>query len=158
MTTPSASREFDTVLVANRGEIARRIIRTLQTMGIRSVAVYSDADADAPHVREADDAVRIGPAPVAESYLDIDAVIAAARATGAQAIHPGYGFLSESVGLAEACAESGVVFIGPPIDALQIMGDKAKARDHVVRSGVPVVPGFDAVSYTHLTLPTTPYV
>lgn len=144
MTTPSASREFDTVLVANRGEIARRIIRTLQTMGIRSVAVYSDADADAPHVREADDAVRIGPAPVAESYLDIDAVIAAARATGAQAIHPGYGFLSESVGLAEACAESGVVFIGPPIDALQIMGDKAKARDHVVRSGVPVVPGFDA--------------
>ncbi|WP_259161745.1 ATP-binding protein [Microbacterium phyllosphaerae] len=137
-------QRFDTVLVANRGEIARRIIRTLRALGIRSIAVYSDADADAPHVREADDAVRIGAAPAAESYLDIDAVIGAARATGAQAIHPGYGFLSESVGLAEACAEGGIVFIGPSVDALQIMGDKAKARDHVVRSGVPVVPGFDA--------------
>lgn len=135
---------FGTVLVANRGEIARRIIRTLRTLGIRSVAVYSDADADAPHVREADEAVRIGGAAAAESYLDIDAVIGAARATGAEAIHPGYGFLSESVGLAEACAESGIVFIGPSVEALQIMGDKAKARDHVVRSGVPVVPGFDA--------------
>ncbi|MBW8763399.1 MAG: ATP-grasp domain-containing protein [Microbacterium sp.] len=135
---------FHTVLVANRGEIARRVIRTLRELGIRSVAVYSDADAASPHVEEADAAVRIGPAPAAESYLDIDAVIAAARATGAQAIHPGYGFLSESVGLAEACAESGIVFIGPSIDALQIMGDKAKAREHVARHGVPVVPGFDA--------------
>ncbi|WP_448720446.1 acetyl/propionyl/methylcrotonyl-CoA carboxylase subunit alpha [Microbacterium natoriense] len=135
---------FHTVLVANRGEIARRVIRTLRRLGIRSVAMYSDADASAPHVREADDAVRIGPAPASESYLDIDAVIAAARATGAQAIHPGYGFLSESVGLAEACAESGIVFIGPSTEALQIMGDKARAREHVVRSGVPVVPGFDA--------------
>ena len=135
---------FHTVLVANRGEIARRVIRTLRELGIRSVAVYSDADAAAPHVREADAAVRIGPAPAAESYLDIDAVIAAARTTGAQAIHPGYGFLSESVGLAEACAESGIVFIGPSVEALQIMGDKARARDHVMRYGVPVVPGFDA--------------
>ena len=135
---------FHTVLVANRGEIARRVIRTLRALGIRSVAVYSDADASAPHVREADVAVRIGPAPAADSYLDIDAVIAAARSTGAQAIHPGYGFLSESVGLAEACAESGIVFIGPSVDALQIMGDKARARDHVMRYGVPVVPGFDA--------------
>ncbi|WP_337026704.1 acetyl/propionyl/methylcrotonyl-CoA carboxylase subunit alpha [Microbacterium sp. LB16] len=135
---------FHTVLVANRGEIARRVIRTLRALGIRSVAVYSDADAGSPHVREADAAVRIGPAPAAESYLDIDAVIAAARSTGAQAIHPGYGFLSESVGLAEACAESGIVFIGPSVQALQIMGDKARARDHVMRYGVPVVPGFDA--------------
>ena len=142
--SPSNPLSFDTVLVANRGEIARRVIRTLRALGIRSVAVYSDADAAAPHVREADAAVRIGPAPAAESYLDIDAVIAAARSTGAQAIHPGYGFLSESVGLAEACAESGIVFIGPSIDALQIMGDKARARDHVMRHGVPVVPGFDA--------------
>lgn len=140
----STTPYFSTVLVANRGEIARRVIRTLRTLGIRSIAVYSDADAEAPHVREADDAVRIGPPPAAESYLDIDAVIAAARSTGAQAIHPGYGFLSESVGLAEACAESGIVFIGPGVDALQIMGDKARARDHVMRSGVPVVPGFDA--------------
>ncbi|MFJ4225050.1 acetyl/propionyl/methylcrotonyl-CoA carboxylase subunit alpha [Microbacterium sp. NPDC089695] len=141
MNTPPA---FSTVLVANRGEIARRVIRTLRALGIRSVAVYSDADADAPHVREADDAVRIGPPPAAESYLDIDAVVGAARRSGAQAIHPGYGFLSESVGLAEACAESGIVFIGPGVEALQIMGDKARARDHVMRSGVPVVPGFDA--------------
>lgn len=143
-TPASASPLFDTVLVANRGEIARRVIRTLRSLGIRSVAVYSDADAEAPHVREADQAVRIGAAPAAESYLDIDAVVGAARATRAQAIHPGYGFLSESVGLAEACAESGIVFIGPSVEALQIMGDKARAREHVMRSGVPVVPGFDA--------------
>lgn len=138
------TRDFDAVLVANRGEIARRVIRTLRSRGIRSVAVHSDADRDAPHVREADEAVWIGPAPAADSYLDIDAVIAAARRSGAQAIHPGYGFLSESVGLAQACAETGIVFIGPSIEALQIMGDKARARDHVIRSGVPVVPGFDA--------------
>ncbi len=144
MTEPAPARLFDSVLVANRGEIARRIIRTLRRLGIRSIAVHSDADADAPHIREADEAVRIGPAPAAESYLDIDAIIDAARRTGASAIHPGYGFLSESVGLAEACIESGIVFIGPSVEALQIMGDKAKARDHVVRSGVPVVPGFDA--------------
>lgn len=144
MLTTQAPRAFDTVLVANRGEIARRIIRTLRRLGVRSVAVYSDADADAPHVREADAAVRIGPAPAAESYLDIDAVIGAARATGADAVHPGYGFLSESVGLAEACAESGIVFIGPSVRALRIMGDKAMARAHVQRSDVPVVPGFDA--------------
>lgn len=143
---------FHTVLVANRGEIARRVIRTLRALGIRSVAVYSDADAAAPHVREADVAVRIGPAPAAESYLDIDAVIAAARSTGAQAIHPGYGFLSESVGLAEACAESGIVFVGPSIDALQIMGDKARAREHVLRYGVPVVPGFDAKGLSDLEI------
>lgn len=143
-TSTSSGVPFHTVLVANRGEIARRVIRTLRSLGIRSVAVYSDADATSPHVREADLAVRIGPAPAAESYLDIDAVIAAARTAGAQAIHPGYGFLSESVGLAEACEESGIVFIGPSVEALQIMGDKARARDHVLRYGVPVVPGFDA--------------
>ncbi len=150
----SSSRavSFHTVLVANRGEIARRVIRTLRALGIRSVAVYSDADAAAPPVREADVAVRIGPAPAAESYLDIDAVIAAARRTGAQAIHPGYGFLSESVGLAEACAESGIVFVGPSVEALQIMGDKARAREHVLRYGVPVVPGFDAKGLSDLEI------
>ena len=148
----SKALSFHTVLVANRGEIARRVIRTLRAHGIRSVAVYSDADATAPHVREADAAVRIGPAPAADSYLDIDAVIAAARATGAQAIHPGYGFLSESVDLAEACAESGIVFIGPSVEALQIMGDKARAREHVRRFGVPVVPGFDAKGLSDLEI------
>lgn len=139
---------FHTVLVANRGEIARRVVRTLRELGIRSVAVYSDADASAPHVREADTAIRIGPAPATESYLNIGAVIDAAKRAGAQAIHPGYGFLSESVGLAEACADEDIVFIGPDVLALEIMGDKAKARDHVERHGVPVVPGFDAAGLT----------
>ena len=136
--------DLGTVLVANRGEIARRIIRTLRARGIRSVAVYSDADADAPHVREADIAVRIGPAPATESYLDVEAVVGAALRTGADAIHPGYGFLSESVGLARSCAAHGIVFIGPGVSALEIMGDKARAREHVQAHGVPVVPGFDA--------------
>ncbi|WP_417553933.1 biotin carboxylase N-terminal domain-containing protein [Microbacterium sp.] len=141
---PEPARGFDTVLVANRGEIARRVIRTLRELGIRSVAVYSDADAGAPHAREADDAVRIGASPAAESYLRVDAIIAAARESGAQAIHPGYGFLSESAELAQACADAGIVFIGPGVQALEIMGDKARARDHVAAAGVPIVPGFNA--------------
>lgn len=135
---------FDTVLVANRGEIARRIIRTLHAHGIRSVAVYSDADADAPHVREADEAVHIGGSAAADSYLRVEAIVDAARRVGAQAIHPGYGFLSESAALARACDDVGIVFIGPPVRALDIMGDKARAREHVARHGVPVVPGFSA--------------
>ncbi|MCD2497331.1 MULTISPECIES: biotin carboxylase N-terminal domain-containing protein [Microbacterium] len=140
LTTPP----FRTVLVANRGEIARRVIRTLRRLGIRSVAVYSDADAMAPHVHEADAAVRLGPAPAAESYLDIDAVIAAARASGAEAIHPGYGFLSENVAFGHACAAAGLVFIGPGEEALDVMGDKIRAKEHVAASGVPTVPGFSA--------------
>ncbi|MDQ0612914.1 acetyl-CoA/propionyl-CoA carboxylase biotin carboxyl carrier protein [Microbacterium sp. W4I4] len=150
----SRSEGFDTVLVANRGEIARRIIRTLRERGIRSVAVYSDADADAPHVREADAAVRIGAAPAAESYLRVDAIVDAALQSGAQAIHPGYGFLSESVALAGACAEAGIVFIGPDVRALEIMGDKARARNHVSAHGVPVVPGFDAAGMTDTQIRT----
>lgn len=142
--TPELLHRVESVLVANRGEIARRIIRTLRDLGIRSIAVYSDADATAPHVREADEAVHIGAAPAAESYLDVAAIMAAARTTGARAIHPGYGFLSESVALAEACADADVIFIGPEARALQIMGDKARARAHVTQHGVPVVPGFDA--------------
>lgn len=139
---------FRTVLVANRGEIARRVIRTLRRLGIRSVAVYSDADATAPHVREADHAVRLGPAPAAESYFSIDAVIAAARESGAEAIHPGYGFLSENVAFGHACAAAGVVFIGPGENALDVMGDKIRAKDHVAASGVPTVPGFSARGLT----------
>ncbi|GAB3599094.1 acetyl/propionyl/methylcrotonyl-CoA carboxylase subunit alpha [Microbacterium tumbae] len=139
---------FGTVLVANRGEIARRIIRTLRVLGVRSVAVHSDADAEAPHVREADEAVRIGPSPASESYLDVEAIVAAARRSGAQAVHPGYGFLSESASLARACAEQGIVFIGPGMKALEVMADKARARRHVAEHGVPIVPGFDAAGMT----------
>jgi acetyl-CoA/propionyl-CoA carboxylase biotin carboxyl carrier protein len=132
---------FDTVLVANRGEIAVRVIRTLRRLGIRSVAVYSDADAAAEHVRLADVAVRIGPPPAAQSYLSIEAILAAAARTGAQAIHPGYGFLSENVDFAIACAEAGVVFIGPGVDAIRAMADKITAKERVIARGVPVVPG-----------------
>ncbi|MEU9980165.1 acetyl-CoA carboxylase biotin carboxylase subunit [Streptomyces sp. NPDC050856] len=132
---------FDTVLVANRGEIAVRVIRTLRSLGIRSVAVFSDADADARHVREADTAVRIGPPPAAESYLRVDRLLEAAERTGAQAVHPGYGFLAENAAFAEACAEAGLVFIGPPAPAIALMGDKIRAKETVKAAGVPVVPG-----------------
>jgi acetyl-CoA/propionyl-CoA carboxylase biotin carboxyl carrier protein len=132
---------FDTVLVANRGEIAVRVLRTLREMGIRSVAVHSDADAGALHTRLADVAVRLGPAPAAQSYLSIERVLAAAEWTGAQAIHPGYGFLSENVDFARACADAGIVFIGPPVAAIEAMGDKIRAKRTVSAAGVPVVPG-----------------
>ncbi|MDO0914758.1 acetyl/propionyl/methylcrotonyl-CoA carboxylase subunit alpha [Streptomyces sp. DT2A-34] len=132
---------FDTVLVANRGEIAVRVIRTLRSLGVRSVAVFSEADADARHVREADTAVRIGPAPATESYLSVERLLQAAARTGAQAVHPGYGFLAENAGFARACADAGLVFIGPPADAISLMGDKIRAKETVKAAGVPVVPG-----------------
>ncbi|MET4581825.1 acetyl-CoA/propionyl-CoA carboxylase biotin carboxyl carrier protein [Conyzicola nivalis] len=131
------------VLVANRGEIACRIIRTLRAMGIRSIAVYSDADRGHPHVALADAAMRIGPAPARDSYLSVDAVVAAAVASGADAIHPGYGFLSENVELARAADAAGLVFIGPSVVALTVMGDKIRAKRHVAAHGVPVIPGLD---------------
>ncbi|MGI8576069.1 MAG: acetyl/propionyl/methylcrotonyl-CoA carboxylase subunit alpha [Egibacteraceae bacterium] len=134
---------FDTVLIANRGEIAVRIIRTVRKLGLRAVAVYSDADAEAPHVARADLAVRLGPTEAARSYLDVQRVIAAARSTGAQAVHPGYGFLSESPALARACAEAGLVFVGPSAAVIEAMGEKSRARRIAEEAGVPVIPGVD---------------
>ena len=129
------------VLIANRGEIAVRVIHACREAGIESVAVYSDADVRARHVRAADRAVRIGPAPAVESYLSIPALIDAARQTQADAIHPGYGFLSERAAFARACEEAGIIFIGPPADAIELMGSKIGARELMEKAGVPVVPG-----------------
>ncbi|RIJ71388.1 ATP-grasp domain-containing protein [Nakamurella silvestris] len=136
-----AGPPFERVLIANRGEIAVRIIRTLRDLGVGSIAIHSDADAGARHVREADVAVRLGSGGSPTGYLDIEAVIAAAKATGAQAIHPGYGFLSENADFARACAAAGIVFIGPPVHAVDTMGDKIRAKTAVRAAGVPVVPG-----------------
>ena len=132
---------FRSVLVANRGEIARRVFRACRALGVRTIAVYSDADRDAPHVRDADEAIRVGPAPARESYLAIDAILDAARRTGADAVHPGYGFLSENWRFAQACADAGITFIGPSPDAIRAMGDKSEARRLMAAAGVPVVPG-----------------
>ncbi len=135
---------FRKVLIANRGEIACRIIRTARRMGLATVAVYSEADAGAWHVAQADEAIAIGPAPARQSYLDAARIIAAARASGAEAIHPGYGFLSENAGFADACAEAGLVFVGPPGAAIRAMGSKSEAKALMEKAGVPVVPGYHA--------------
>jgi acetyl-CoA carboxylase biotin carboxylase subunit len=135
------TRQFEKILVANRGEIARRVLRTVREMGIAGVAVYSDADARAPHVTEADEAVHIGPAPSADSYLSIDRILKAARTVGADAIHPGYGFLAENADFAEQCSEAGIAFIGPSVQAIRRMGSKLEAKAILAAAGVPVSPG-----------------
>ncbi|MBT8467795.1 MAG: ATP-grasp domain-containing protein, partial [Deltaproteobacteria bacterium] len=137
------TKTIQKILVANRGEIARRIMRTCRKMGIATVAVYSDADAEMPFVDEADEAIRLGPAPSAESYLRIDRILEAAAATNSDAIHPGYGFLSENGAFAEACGQAGVIFIGPTPDAIRSMGSKREAKALVEKAGVPVIPGYD---------------
>ncbi len=137
---------FGKVLIANRGAIACRIVRTLDRMGIESVAVYSEADRHAMHVMQAGEAVAIGPSPAAESYLKIDAILDAARQTGAEAIHPGYGFLSENPDFAEACAEAGIVFIGPSPSQMRAFGLKHKARELALLADVPLAPGSGLIS------------
>ena len=133
---------ISSLLIANRGEIARRIIRTARRMGIRTIAVTTEADRTWPHWREADEAILIGAGPAAESYLSIDAVLGAARQTGAEAVHPGYGFLSENAGFAEACGAAGLIFVGPSPAAIRAMGSKAEAKALMLRAGMPVVPGY----------------
>jgi acetyl-CoA carboxylase, biotin carboxylase subunit len=135
--------EIKTILIANRGEIARRIIRTCKNKGIRTIAVHSEADTSMPFVREADTAVLIGPPPVAQSYLNIEAILKAAKENGADAIHPGYGLLSENGQFARRCLEEGIVFIGPKPEVMEEMGDKIRARSKMIAAGVPVVPGYN---------------
>ncbi len=146
--------KINTLLIANRGEIACRVMRTAKEQGIKTIAVYSDADELAPHVKMADDAVRIGPAPVNESYLIIDNIIQAAKDTGADAIHPGYGFLSENAAFSQACADAGIIFVGPPEKAIDVMGDKARSKRAMIEAGVPCVPGYQDEDQSDDTLIT----
>jgi geranyl-CoA carboxylase alpha subunit len=143
---------FSTLLIANRGEIACRVARTAKALGYRTVAVFSDADADALHVRQADAAVNIGPPPARDSYLNIGAIVAAAKRAGADAIHPGYGFLSENAAFAAACADAGLVFVGPPALAIEAMGNKARAKALMKRAGIPCVPGYQGADQSDATL------
>ena len=136
---------FKKILIANRGEIACRVIRTAKRMGIATVAVHSDADRDAVHVRMADEAVAIGPAPSAQSYLSIDAILSAIAATGADAVHPGYGFLSENAAFARALDAAGVAFVGPPATAIDAMGDKITSKKLAAEAGVSTVPGLSLI-------------
>ena len=140
--SPRKSTMFNKILIANRGEIACRILRTARDLGYQTVAVFSDADRDSPHVKQADEAVHIGPSAAAESYLSIDKLLEAAQKAGADAVHPGYGFLSENAGFAQACLDAGLVFIGPPPSAITAMGDKALAKRRMIAASVPCAPGY----------------
>jgi 3-methylcrotonyl-CoA carboxylase alpha subunit len=148
----SESRPLRSLLIANRGEIACRVARTARAMGIRTIAVYSDADADAPHVRACDEAWPVGPAPAAESYLVADRILNIAKRSGADAVHPGYGFLSENAGFAKACEEAGIIFVGPPASAIEAMGSKAGAKALMDKAGVPLVPGYHGADQDDRTL------
>jgi len=141
--TDNLKKNFSSILVANRGEIACRVLKSARDLGYRTIAVHSEADEDAPHVHLADEAALIGPAPAGQSYLDIGKVIDAAARTGAEAIHPGYGFLSENAKFVQACSEAGLVFIGPPASAIELMGNKAAAKRRMIEAGVPCVPGYE---------------
>jgi acetyl-CoA carboxylase biotin carboxylase subunit len=145
----SSTQTIRKILIANRGEIARRIMRTVRALGMQSVAVFSDADEGAPHVKEADEAVRIGPAPSSESYLDVAKIVSAARSVGADAVHPGYGFLSERAELAQACIDAGLLFIGPTPQAIARMGSKIESKRIAQQAGVPVIEGFSAERLAH---------
>ena len=145
---------FRKILIANRGEIAIRIARACRELGIGPVAIYSEADRTAPHVRSADQAVCVGPAPSQESYLNIDAIVAAARATGSEAVHPGYGFLAENAVFAQAVVDAGLTFIGPPPATIRAMGDKARARQIASAAGLPVVPAIDQLPSTQVARQT----
>src|SRR5690606_8676715 len=143
---------FNKILIANRGEIACRVMRTAQALGYRTVAVYSEADADARHVQLADEAVCIGPAPVGQSYLSVAALLEAARKTGADAVHPGYGFLSENADFARACEAAGIVFIGPTVEAIHLMGSKRLSKLAMLEAGVPCIPGYEGAEQDDATL------
>ena len=147
-----SSRPFDKVLVANRGEIACRVVRTARAMGLRTVAVYSEVDRNALHVAMADDAVLLGPARARDSYLSVERVIEAARQTGAEAIHPGYGFLSENAEFAQACARAGIVFVGPTAAMMTAMGSKSGSKALMEKAGVPLVPGYHGEDQDEATL------
>ena len=149
---PAVTRPIKKLLVANRGEIALRVLRACREEGIATVAVYSEADRDALHVRYADEAYLLGPAPSSESYLSIPRILEAARASGADAIHPGYGFLSENAGFAQACAGAGLVFVGPSPPAIRLLGDKSLARQTMKQAGIPLAPGTDRVTEPDVAL------